>query len=65
MSDKAGNGHDNSAWCWCRPTLENMGPMMMVIHRDLDESWLSSRKFHGGREYESGGDAAQWRHLIP
>lgn len=64
MSDEAGD-HDLSPWCWCRPALQNHGAMMLVLHRDLDESHLSSRKLHLDKASESDGWAAKWRHLIP
>jgi hypothetical protein len=57
--------HELSPWCWCRPKLENHGSLMVVNHYNVEPDTLASRKLAGGPEYESAGDAAEWRHLIP
>lgn len=57
--------HEQSPWCWCRPSIENHMTLMVVVHREVDPETVTTRKFAGGVEYESNGDAAQWRHLIP
>lgn len=57
--------HEQSDWCWCRPKIENVGILMIVHHRDIDPATITTRKFAGGVEYASDGDAAHWRHLIP
>jgi hypothetical protein len=57
--------HEMSQWCWCSPKLENHGSLMVFIHHDVSPEVLASRKLAGGPDFESAGDAAEWRHLIP
>lgn len=46
--------------CWCRPRIENWGPVIMIHHRRVDPATLASRYEHIDEDDESSGHAALW-----
>lgn len=52
--------HFNGNHCWCRPRIIDLGVCMLIQHRRVDPSTVSSRYEQIREEDESSGIAANW-----